>query len=77
MASSSLQTSNSSWTPQENKSFKRALAVYDRDTPDRWKKIACAVGGKTIEEVKRHYQVLIEDLRRIELGNIPFPNYRC
>lgn len=70
MASSSI------WTPQENKVFERALAVYDRDTPDRWQKIARVVGGKTAEEVKRHYQVLIEDLRRIELGNVPFPNYR-
>ncbi|MFS7954843.1 putative transcription factor MYB/SANT family [Helianthus anomalus] len=75
MASSSLHSS-SSWTPQENKLFERALAVYDRDTPDRWQKVARAVGGKTAEEVKRHYQVLIEDLRRIELGNGPFPNYK-
>ncbi|KAK1440590.1 hypothetical protein QVD17_06419 [Tagetes erecta] len=68
--------SSSVWTPQENKLFERALAVYDRDTPDRWHKIARVVGSKTAEEVKRHYQVLIEDLRRIELGNVPFPNYR-
>nr|XP_043633790.1 protein RADIALIS-like 1 [Erigeron canadensis] len=78
MASTSLYSSSSSstWTPQQNKSFERALAVYDRDTPDRWQKIARAVGGKSAEEVKRHYEVLIEDLRHIESGNVPFPNYR-
>ncbi|GJX24278.1 RADIALIS-like protein 3 [Tanacetum coccineum] len=78
MASTSLyaSSSSSSWTPQQNKQFERALAVYDRDTPDRWQKIARAVGGKSAEEVKRHYEVLIQDLRRIEAGNVPFPNYR-
>ncbi|KVI08833.1 Homeodomain-like protein [Cynara cardunculus var. scolymus] len=78
MASNSLysSSSSSSWTPQQNKLFERALAVYDRDTPDRWQKIARAVGGKSAEEVKRHYEVLIEDLRHIESGNVPFPNYR-
>ncbi|XP_071706701.1 protein RADIALIS-like 3 [Rutidosis leptorrhynchoides] len=78
MASTSLYSSSStsSWTPQQNKLFERALAVYDRDTPDRWQKIARAVGGKSAEEVKRHYEVLIEDLRHIESGNVPFPNYR-
>ncbi|KAL8246913.1 hypothetical protein R6Q59_008129 [Mikania micrantha] len=77
MASTSMYSSSSSstWTPQQNKQFERALAVYDRDTPDRWQKIARAVGGKTAEEVKRHYDVLIEDLRHIESGNVPFPNY--
>ncbi|KAI3699414.1 hypothetical protein L2E82_43706 [Cichorium intybus] len=72
----SSSSSNSSWTPKENKVFERALAVYDKDTPDRWQKIARAVGGKSEEEVKRHYEVLIEDVRHIESGKIPFPNYK-
>lgn len=75
MASNS-NCSSSSWTPKQNKLFEKALAVYDRDTPDRWQKIARAVGGKSAEEVKRHYEVLVEDLRHIESGNVPFPNYR-
>lgn len=64
------------WTPQENKKFERALAVYDKDTPDRWQKVAKAVGGKSAEEVKRHYEILIADVREIENDRIPFPNYR-
>ncbi|KAJ8763506.1 hypothetical protein K2173_002389 [Erythroxylum novogranatense] len=77
--SSSCQTSRSSssgWTPRENKLFEKALALYDKDTPDRWQNIAKAVGGKSTEEVKRHYDVLIEDLKHIESGHIPIPNYR-
>ncbi|XP_074568644.1 protein RADIALIS-like 3 [Curcuma longa] len=73
MASSSL---SASWTAKENKMFEKALAVYDRDTPDRWHKIAHAMGGKTAEEVKRHYDLLVEDVRRIEAGQMPYANYR-
>ncbi|KAM3220267.1 protein RADIALIS-like 3 [Capsicum chacoense] len=73
MASSSLR---SSWTPQQNKLFERALAQFDKDTPDRWQNVARAVGGgKSAEEVKRHYEILLEDLRRIESGHVPFPTY--
>ncbi|KAL8044908.1 hypothetical protein ABFX02_08G076900 [Erythranthe guttata] len=73
MASNSI---SSSWTPKQNKLFERALAVYDKETPDRWQNIARAVGGKSVEEVKRHYEILVEDLKHIESGNIPFPYYR-
>ncbi|XP_048334613.1 protein RADIALIS-like 3 [Ziziphus jujuba] len=73
MASNSL---TSSWTPKQNKQFEKALALYDKDTPDRWQKIARAVGGKSAEEVKRHYEILEEDIRHIESGKVPFPKYK-
>ncbi|KAK6136568.1 hypothetical protein DH2020_029682 [Rehmannia glutinosa] len=78
MASGSLSSRRTgSWTAQENKLFEKALARFDRDTPDRWQNVARAVGGgKSVEEVKRHYEILIEDLRRIESGHVPIPNYR-
>ncbi|GMH23566.1 hypothetical protein Nepgr_025409 [Nepenthes gracilis] len=75
MASSSP---SSPWTNKQNKQFEKALAVYDKDTPDRWQNVAKAVGGnKSAEEVKRHYDVLIEDLNHIESGLIPIPNYKA
>ncbi|KAK6240923.1 hypothetical protein QUC31_015402 [Theobroma cacao] len=77
MASSSLQSRDSvSWTAKQNKLFEKALAKYDKDTPDRWHNVAKAVGGKTAEEVKRHYEILVEDLKHIESGRVPIPNYR-
>ncbi|KAI3448031.1 hypothetical protein Pfo_004696 [Paulownia fortunei] len=77
MASSSMtRGSGSTWTAKENKDFERALAVYDKDTPDRWANVARAVGGRTEEEVKRHYEILVEDVKHIESGKVPFPNYR-
>ncbi|GFP98428.1 protein radialis-like 6 [Phtheirospermum japonicum] len=55
--------------------FEDALAVYDRDTPDRWHNLARAVGSKTAEEVKRHYEKLVEDIEAIESGRVPLPKY--
>ncbi|WVY90823.1 hypothetical protein V8G54_036337 [Vigna mungo] len=68
--------SNSVWTTKQNKKFENALAIYDKDTPDRWQNLARAVGGKTVEEVKRHYEMLVDDLKQIEEGRVPLPNYR-
>ncbi|BBG94913.1 RAD-like 6 [Prunus dulcis] len=68
--------SSGSWTSRQNKMFENALAVYDKDTPDRWHNLARAVGGKSVEEVKRHYEMLVEDVNKIEAGEVPLPNYR-
>ncbi|XP_022873032.1 transcription factor RADIALIS-like isoform X2 [Olea europaea var. sylvestris] len=77
MASSSISSSGTTtWTAKENKEFEKALAMYDQDTPDRWANVARAVGGKTPEEVKRHYEILVEDVKYIESGQVPLPNYK-
>ncbi|KAF8407383.1 hypothetical protein HHK36_006514 [Tetracentron sinense] len=66
-----------SWSAKQNKSFERALAIFDKDTPERWHNVASMVGGgKSTEEVKRHYDDLVEDLKCIESGQVPFPNYK-
>ncbi|CAN0909145.1 Transcription factor RADIALIS [Linum grandiflorum] len=68
---------SSSWTPRENKLFEEALARYDKDTPDRWIHVANAVGGgKSPEEVKLQYDVLVADVQRIESGLVPIHEYR-
>ncbi|XP_047956130.1 protein RADIALIS-like 3 [Salvia hispanica] len=77
MASSSLTSSRCSWTSKQNKQFEEALARYDKDTPDRWHNIARAVGGKSADEVRRHYEVLVKDIMQIETDQVPIPNYRA
>ncbi|XP_028803062.1 protein RADIALIS-like 4 [Neltuma alba] len=67
--------SSSTWTAKQNKRFENALALYPEETPDRWQKLARAVGGKTVEEVKRHYEKLVEDVKLIEEGHVPLPDY--
>lgn len=77
MISSSMSSRGSgSWTVKQNKDFEEALAVFDKDAPDRWHNVAKAVSGKTAEEVKRHYEILVEDVKHIESGRVPFPKYR-
>ncbi|GMJ08423.1 hypothetical protein like AT2G38090 [Hibiscus trionum] len=81
--SSYLQTSNwlfqeskcTRWTPHENKCFENALALYDKDTPDRWLKVAAMIPGKTVGDVIKQYRELEEDVSDIEAGLIPIPGY--
>ncbi|XP_021901516.1 protein RADIALIS-like 3 [Carica papaya] len=68
--------SGSSWTTKQDKLFENALAIFDKDTPDRWHNLARAVGGKTVDEVKKHYELLVEDVKQIESGQVPLPNYK-
>lgn len=72
----SSRSSGSSWTVKQNKQFETALAYYDKDTPDRWDNVAKAVSGKTVEDVKKHYELLVKDINDIEAGRYPHPNYR-
>ncbi|KAL8513467.1 hypothetical protein ACS0TY_012797 [Phlomoides rotata] len=56
MASSSMTSSrSSSWTAKQNKQFEEGVAMYDKDTPDRWQKIARGVSEKSAGEVRRYY----------------------
>ncbi|TKY56443.1 Transcription factor DIVARICATA [Spatholobus suberectus] len=63
------------WTPEENKLFENALAVHDKDTPDRWHKVAEMIPGKTVGDVIRQYEELEADVSNIEAGLIPDPGY--
>jgi hypothetical protein len=55
----------SSWTTPENKRFEQALAAYGSD----WQRVAAAVGGgRTADDVRRHYAFLVEDVGDIENG---------
>ncbi|EEF27676.1 DNA binding protein, putative [Ricinus communis] len=63
------------WTPEENKRFENALALFDKDEPDRWQKVAALIPGKTVGDVIKQYRELEEDVSDIEAGLIPIPGY--
>ncbi|PIN25047.1 Zuotin [Handroanthus impetiginosus] len=63
------------WTPEENKKFENALALFDKDTPDRWQNVASMIPGKTVSDVIKQYRELVEDISDIEAGLIPIPGY--
>ncbi|GAB2275311.1 hypothetical protein Dimus_010072 [Dionaea muscipula] len=67
--------SSSLWSREQDKAFENALATYPDDSIDRWEKIAADVPGKTLEEVKHHYDLLVEDINQIESGCIGLPSY--
>ncbi|PNY01628.1 transcription factor DIVARICATA-like protein [Trifolium pratense] len=43
--------------------------------PEEWEQFAAYVTGKCLEEVKRHYVDLIDDVNHIESGYVPLPAY--
>ncbi|XP_039040335.1 transcription factor SRM1-like isoform X2 [Hibiscus syriacus] len=66
---------SSEWSREQDNAFENALATYPEDCSDRWEKIAAAVPGKTLEEIKEHYEILVDDVNRIESGFVPLPPY--
>nr|UPY89974.1 MYB transcription factor [Consolida ajacis] len=65
----------SEWTHEENKLFEDALAIYERETPDRWQNIAALIPGKTVHDVMNQYKELVNDVSDIEAGLVPIPGY--
>ncbi|CAA2969594.1 transcription factor DIVARICATA-like [Olea europaea subsp. europaea] len=63
------------WTPEENKMFEEALALFDEDTPDRWDNVAAMIPGKTVSDVIKQYIELVDDVSDIEAGLYPIPGY--
>ncbi|CAI9758910.1 unnamed protein product [Fraxinus pennsylvanica] len=61
------------WTPEENKRFEEALALFDEDTPDRWDNVAAMIPGKTASDVIKQYIELVDDVSDIEAGLYPTP----
>ncbi|KAA0037348.1 transcription factor DIVARICATA [Cucumis melo var. makuwa] len=70
-----LDNPSTKWTKEENKMFESALAIYDKETPDRWFKVAAMIPGKTVSDVIKQYKELEEDVCEIEAGRFPIPGY--
>lgn len=69
------ESSSSMWSREQDKAFENALASYPEEDVDRWEKIAADVPGKSLEEIKYHYEILVDDVGRIESGCVPLPCY--
>ncbi|XP_060174486.1 transcription factor DIVARICATA-like [Lycium barbarum] len=63
------------WTAEENKRFEDALALFDKETPDRWYNVAAMIPGKTVNDVIKQYRELVGDISDIEAGLVPIPGY--
>ncbi|XP_027153845.1 transcription factor SRM1 [Coffea eugenioides] len=69
------ESTSAVWSREQDKAFENALATYPEDSADRWEKIAADVPGKSSEEIKHHYEILVDDVNRIESGCVPLPSY--
>ncbi|KAL3624043.1 hypothetical protein CASFOL_032859 [Castilleja foliolosa] len=66
------------WSREEDKAFENGIAMHWSDNSDeqqKWSQIGCMVPSKSIEELKHHYQLLLQDVAAIEAGTVPLPNY--
>ncbi|KAK6946780.1 SANT/Myb domain [Dillenia turbinata] len=75
MTADETSGNSSLWSREQDKAFENALATYAEDLFDRWERIAADVPGKTFEEVKHHYELLVDDVGQIESGCVPLPSY--
>lgn len=64
------------WSASENKVFENGLVLYEEiDEPEKWRRIAEEIPGKSHEDVKKHYERLLEDVEMIESGLVRVPCY--
>ncbi|KAF4386369.1 hypothetical protein F8388_019996 [Cannabis sativa] len=85
MSSTSITTDiTTTWNKEEEKAFENAIAIHwknstdqeeDEESEEQWKKMASMVPAKSMEELKRHYRMLLDDITAIQDGRIPVPNY--
>lgn len=59
------------WSREEEKAFENAVATHG----DNWDEIAALVPSKSLDEIKRHYELLLEDINGIETGRVQLPPY--
>ncbi|URE35849.1 Myb-like DNA-binding domain [Musa troglodytarum] len=64
-------------TQEENKLFEHAVAKrrFDKDTPDRWEKVAAYIPGKTVRDVLSHCRDSLDYASEIEAGWVPCPGH--
>ncbi|KAK3013666.1 hypothetical protein RJ639_008537 [Escallonia herrerae] len=70
-----LEVEHREWTYEENKLFENALAEFDPSSPAFFENVASRVPRKSIEDVIKHYEALVEDIEMIESDRCPLPNY--
>ncbi|KAH0907681.1 LOW QUALITY PROTEIN: hypothetical protein HID58_039508 [Brassica napus] len=66
----------SAWSREDDIAFERALANHTDESEEKWENIAADVPGKSVDQIKEHYELLVEDVDRIESGCVPLPSYR-
>jgi hypothetical protein len=78
---SSAAMTTAAWTREEDKAFENAVAKAapppaDIPPDESWfSALAASLPARSPEEVRRHYEALVEDVGAIEAGRVPLPRY--
>jgi hypothetical protein len=81
MSSAATTTALAPWTREEDKAFENAVAKAapppaDGPPDESWfSALVTSLPARTPEEVRRHYEALVEDVGAIEAGRVPLPRY--
>ncbi|KAL4280175.1 hypothetical protein GQ457_03G012850 [Hibiscus cannabinus] len=68
-----------SWSREEDKAFEKAIAMHwkeKEESEEQWEKISSLLPCKSLEDLKQHYVLLVEDVTAIEAGHVPLPCYK-
>lgn len=63
-----LKQNKEEWTKEENKIFENSLADLSISRTDLFEQISLRLPGKTTQQIKEHYEALVNDIERIESG---------
>ncbi|WOL17544.1 transcription factor DIVARICATA-like [Canna indica] len=70
------------WSREDDKAFENALATIPKVEDGEeggghgwWELIVARIPGKTVADVRKHYEALVEDVKAIEAGRVPIPRY--
>ncbi|KAI4331982.1 hypothetical protein L6164_016925 [Bauhinia variegata] len=63
------------WSWEEDKIFENSLAEFGIDSQLLLPSLALRLQSKSVLEIKKHFKVLVEDIRMIESGLVEIPNY--
>ncbi|KAL1566689.1 hypothetical protein AAHA92_02266 [Salvia divinorum] len=72
---SKMPMATGEWTSEENTVFENALAEVDHSSPNFFESIAAKVPWRSIDDIKLHYEALVQDIEMIESGHFPIPDY--
>ena len=61
------QLDDGDWTWDQEMAFEHALSVCE-PSPSRWSRVAKSVKGKSAEQCKKRYQLLVLDIASISSG---------
>lgn len=70
-----VDISEALWTPAEDKIFEEALVDWDEQDEGFWDMLVKKLPGKTTDDLRAHYDILVEDIHGIESGSIMLPGY--